>query len=306
MLNPAMALPVILDTDVGMDVDDAFALAYAALEPRIDLRAVTTVNGDTQGRAAVARAILRLAGRPDVPVGAGATMGLTNVPHALMPLEHVDRDPVQQLVDEEFPPAADVLVDALAAADTPVTICTIGPLTNIAALAGSRPDLLERVARIQMMGGCLAPPGTAPDIECEFNVGGDPAALAVLLATPVPIGIVPIDATLHTWFSDEQRAVIRDAGPLGAVLDVLSENFLTMLAAFWPEDPKVRLHDPLTVVTLVEPEVATFEACRVAAVGTPGACRTLRTETGRTVDACTGADNERLTELLVRTLTAGG
>jgi len=78
-----MALPLILDTDIGLDVDDAVALCFAALEPRIELRAVTTVNGDTQRRASVARALLRLCGREEVPVGAGASISLDGLPHAL-------------------------------------------------------------------------------------------------------------------------------------------------------------------------------------------------------------------------------
>ncbi len=67
-----MAVPVIIDTDIGMDVDDAIAVCFAALDPRVDLRAVTTVNGDTAARADVVRALLRMADRADVPVGAGA------------------------------------------------------------------------------------------------------------------------------------------------------------------------------------------------------------------------------------------
>ena len=94
------ALPLILDTDVGLDVDDAIALCYAALEPRIDLRAVTTVYGDTQQRACVARALLRLCGREDVAVGAGAALPLDGRAHALMPVGHVDTDEVHP--NDEF------------------------------------------------------------------------------------------------------------------------------------------------------------------------------------------------------------
>src|SRR5690606_21696637 len=97
-------------------------------------------------------------------------------------------------------------------------------------------------------------------------------------------------------------ATIRTLGPLGAVLDVLSESFLTMLAALWPDDPKVRLHDPLTVATVVDPSLGTFEEARVGCRGGPGACRTVEWPGGRTVDACRTADNARLTELLLTTL----
>ena len=152
-----MPVPLILDTDIGIDVDDALALCLAALDPRFELRAVTTVNGDTQKRAQVARALLRVCGREDVPVGAGASSPIDGRTHTTMPLAYVDAHEVQGLVAEPHPPAHEVLAAALEAASSrdPVTVCTIGPVTNVASFLNARPDLLDRVARVQMMGGPL-------------------------------------------------------------------------------------------------------------------------------------------------------
>jgi pyrimidine-specific ribonucleoside hydrolase len=304
------ALPLILDTDVGLDVDDAIALCYAALDPRIDLRAVTTVNGDTQQRACVARALLRLCGREDVPVGAGAALPLDGRAHALMPVGHVDTDEVQGLVPETHAPAHDVLAAALEAAssDQPVTICTIGAVTNVASFLAARPDLLDRVARIQMMGGCLRPWRQADGGEgspFEFNAGCDPLALSLLFSLPVPVGVIPIDVTIGAFFSDADRAAIGAGGRLGRVLDVLMNNFTKLLAGFMPEaEPKVRLHDPLAVATLVQPELAGFQAARAAAFGAPGRCRIVETPYGRPIDGCRSVDDRALATLMVQTLTS--
>lgn len=306
-----MALPLMLDTDIGIDVDDAIALCFAALDPRIELRAVTTVNGDTQRRADVARALLRLCGRPDVAIGAGASLPLDGRPHALMPVGHVDTDAVQDVVAETHPSAHDVLAAALeaASAQAPVTICTIGAVTNVAAFLAARPDLLDRVARIQMMGGCLGPwrrDDGMPGSPFEFNVGGDPLGVSLLFSLPVPIGVVPIDVTIGSFFSDAERAVIGAGGRLGCVLEVLMNNFTKLLAGIMPgREPRVRLHDPLTVASLVYPELAGFAPARVSAFGTPGACRMVDSPHGRAIDACRSVDNGALTALLVRTLTSG-
>jgi inosine-uridine nucleoside N-ribohydrolase len=305
-----LALPLILDTDIGLDVDDAIALCFAALEPRIELRAVTTVNGDTESRAAVARALLRLCGREDVAVGAGASLPLDGRPHATMPIAHVDTDAVQGLVAETHPPAHEVLAAALeaASADEPVTLCTIGAATNVAAFLVARPDLLDRVARIQMMGGCLGPwrqDDGAAGSPFEFNVGCDPLAVSVLFSLPVPVGVVPLDVTVGSFFSDADRAAIGAAGRLGRVLEVLMGNFVKLLGGFMPRaEPKVRLHDPLTVATLVHPGLAGFEPARVSAFGTPGACRMVASPHGRVIDGCRSVDNPALTALLVKTLTS--
>jgi inosine-uridine nucleoside N-ribohydrolase len=227
-----------------------------------------------------------------------------------MPVGHVDADPVQGLADETHPSAHDVLAAALEAAspERPVTICTIGAVTNVAAFFAARPDLLDRVARIQMMGGCLRPWRQADGSEgspFEFNVGGDPLAVSALFALPVPVGVVPLDVTIAACLGDDDRAAIRGAGRLGHVLAVLMDNFCALMAGFMPGvKPEVRLHDPLTAAALVHPELAGFEAARVAVVGGPGQCRLVESAHGRPIDACRSVDAKALAALMVRTLGA--
>jgi inosine-uridine nucleoside N-ribohydrolase len=270
---------------------------------------VTTVNGDTQKRAQVARALLRLCGREDVAVGAGASSPLDGRDHTTMPLAYVDAHEVQGLVAETHPPAHEVLAAALEAASPrdPVTVCTIGPVTNVASLLNARPDLLDRVARVQMMGGCLASweaEGVSGP-ESEFNVSCDPAAVSRLFALPVPIALVPLDVTATACLGDDDLAAIGAAGRLGAVLGVLMENFLALAGRLFSKTtPRVRLHDPLAVAALVEPRLARFEPAQVAVYGKPGDCRTVVSPHGRPIDACRAVDAAALAALVVRTLAA--
>jgi inosine-uridine nucleoside N-ribohydrolase len=257
-------------------------------------------------RERAARALLRLAGRADVLVGAGASHPIDGRENALMPRDHVDTDAAQSIENEEHPSAHDVLVAALEATTEPITICTIGPLTNIASFFTAHPDLLERVARIQTMGGCLEP-YQVDGVEWppyEFNVGCDPTSTSLVLALPVPIGLVPIEVTVQAFLTDAQRAAIRQAGRLGEVLDKLMDNFIDLLSQLFPQAAKrVFLHDPLTLATLVHDDVATFEPCTVAGFGPPGAYRTLHSPHGRVLDRCTSVDNAALGALMVDTLS---
>jgi inosine-uridine nucleoside N-ribohydrolase len=175
-----MALPLILDTDIGLDVDDAIALCFAALEPRIELRAVTTVNGDTQQRASVARALLRLCGREDVPVGAGASLPLDGRAHASMPVAHVDTDPVRGLVDETHPSARDVLAAALESArpDRPVTIAACLGDDDRAAIAGA--GRLGRALSVLMENFIALLAGFMPGVKPEVRLH-DPLSAAALV-----------------------------------------------------------------------------------------------------------------------------
>ena len=158
-----------------------------------------------------------------------------------------------------------------------------------------------------MMGGCLGP-WQADGVEgspFEFNVGCDPLAASVLFSLPVPVGVIPIDVTIGACLSDDDRAAIGAAGRLGHVLEVLMNNFLVLLGGLMPgAKPKVRLHDPLTVATLVDPDVAGFEPARVSVFGTPGQCRMVESPYGRPIDGCRSVDVGALAALLVRTLTS--
>jgi inosine-uridine nucleoside N-ribohydrolase len=306
-------VPVALDTDIGGDIDDVLAVAFCALHPGIDLRCVTTVNGDTGRRARLARALLDLLGRQDVPVGAGASVGLSGAGNASMPAALNHGADLVDATTFAAEPAAAVLTDVMERASRPVQMCAVGAVTNVAATLAARPDLLDRVAGLHVMGGCLGPVRYGADDQeddpfREYNLGCDPLAAAGVWALPLPLRLVPVDATMPLVLTDDDRAAIAGAGSVGRVLDALTEEYLAAARAAGGQAAQraaVRLHDPLTVVGLVAPEVEVVKMRHLAVVGSPGRVATVESMHGRPVTACRRADASLLRRVLVDTLRGG-
>src|SRR5207237_8335416 len=144
---------VVLDTDIGSDVDDAIALAFAMRHPRVDLRAVTTVSGDTTLRARLARRLLALGGQSAVPVGAG--LASPTGPGSPAWFGHEGVGVIEQGQDESQPgDGVDLLLDRVDAASQ---LVTIGPLSNVEAALDRDPSFTGRLRCMATMGGCLAP-----------------------------------------------------------------------------------------------------------------------------------------------------
>jgi len=182
-------VPVILDTDISDDIDDLYALALAVRHPGLKLLAVTTVHGDTQAKARLAAKGLRLAGRPDIPVGAGIDM-----PPARRQRGQSRPDPWANLSHGEFvqpgdpeagatyPHAQSVLAEALAAAPAPVMLVGIGACSNLAHAATTLPpELRAKVRGVALMGG------EVESMRCEYNILCDPEGADVLCSSGWPL-----------------------------------------------------------------------------------------------------------------------
>src|SRR5262249_39757539 len=142
-------------------------------------------------------------------------------------------------------------------------------------------------------------------------LGCDPLAAAVLFGLPVALRLVPIDVTMPLFFDDDDRAAIRSAGRLGHVIDVQSERWLDAQAAARGRDrvsglARVRLHDPVAVVGIVDPDVETGEMLSVSVYGGPGRVTTRVDALGRPATVVRSADGPRLRRTLVDTIRAAG
>lgn len=167
-------IPIIFDTDIGSDIDDALALALALQSPELDVRAVTTVTDDTVGRSRLAWKELGLYGRHDIPLATGA--GETLMGPAL-----TQRVPPQFQVltaQDVLPPAAsrraaDLIVDTLMESRRKLTLVPVGPLTNIALALKMEPRIKDKIERIVLMGGAFGlvwwRPNTAPQRRHGLN-----------------------------------------------------------------------------------------------------------------------------------------
>src|SRR6187399_786502 len=215
-----MGTKLIIDTDPG--VDDAFAIALAALSEDVDLLGVTTVFGNVPLAITTHNAlrVLALCGRHDVPVAAGADRPLVHPQPARSSSVHGSdglsgRSSVLPEPGRELEPggAVSLLATLLETADEPVTIAPIGPLTNIALLLAAHPRLHDKIARIVIMGGGLG--GGNSTAAAEFNIWSDPeAARRVLVVEEVPCVLVPLDLTLRCAVESAWLAKLAASGPV--------------------------------------------------------------------------------------------
>jgi purine nucleosidase len=258
---------VIIDTDPGQDDAVAILLALSERE-RIELRAITTVAGNVGVASTTANAlrILELAGRPDVPVFPGASRPL------LRPLRTAESvcGP-DGLAGADLPPptivpqdrhAVAFLVDTLGAASpASVTLCALGPLTNLALAFAQEPRLTDKVARIVLMGGARDLGNVTP--AAEFNVFVDPHAAQIVLGTGIPIVMLGLHVTHQAMGTPERLAGLARLGtPVArAVCGMLGRPRPGGLERFGVEGHP--LHDPCVVAYLLWPDLFAGRDCHV-------------------------------------------
>jgi pyrimidine-specific ribonucleoside hydrolase len=258
-------LPVVrallLDCDPG--IDDMVAILVACASPEIDLLGVTTVGGNV-GIAATtrnARAVLRLAGRSEVPVAAGAGRSLVRAAERGAQRVHGD-DGLGgiRLAEPDVPPdprhAVDFLAAAITGATEPVTLVATGPLTNVALLYARYPDVAAKLARLVVMGGSIGAGNVTP--AAEFNVWFDPeAAYRTLtepgLPRPVRVTLVGLDLTLRATLGPADLDALRAGGPAGALVAEALDNYRHGYAGV----PGVPVHDAVALTAAIRQDLFT-------------------------------------------------
>ncbi len=261
-------LPIIIDTDPGQD--DAIALLLAVASPELELLGVTTVAGNVPLAltARNARQVLELVGRRDVPVCAGADAPLGGLP--LVTAEHVHGDTGLNGVDLPEPTvpldarhAVDFIVQTLREREAgTVTLCPLGPLTNIALALRQAPDIAPRIRRIVLMGGGFFEGGNVTP-AAEFNLYVDPQAAHEVFASGVPITMAPLDVTHEALTSARRIAAIRAIGrPVAAAAAAWLEFYERFDEAKYGQDGGP-LHDPCVIAFLLKPELFESRDCNV-------------------------------------------
>ena len=248
-------VPVVIDCDPGQD--DAVALMLALASPELEVLGVTTVAGNVavERTSANARRIVEFAGRTDVPVFAGCAqplrrpwVGAAHI-HGESGLEGLDLPAPRQPADPRH--AVDFLIETCRGRDG-VTLCTLGPLTNVATALARAPDIARRLARIVAMGGARSGGNVTP--VAEFNIHADPHAARIVFESGAPITMVPLDVTHQVRSTAERIARIAAIGtPVAAAVAEL----LTPAAGSGPG----ALHDPCVIAYLLAPEL--FSGSRV-------------------------------------------
>jgi purine nucleosidase len=254
-------IPVILDTDIGSDIDDAVCLAYLLRQKRCELLGITTVSGEPQKRAALSDAVCRAAGRTDIPIHPGCDrtiqgkMFQPECPQAAVLPRFPHRPP------EEFKPrtAIEFLREQIHSRPGEITLLTIGPLHNIGMLFAMDPEIPKKLKRIVLMCGVFTHrlQGYGPGMV-EWNAKGDPLATDITYRAPIKdhtsIGLeVTCKCRMPSADCIEKFKTI--GGPLSVV---------SAATEIWSKHgDKVTFHDPLASAVIFKPEICQYEEGRV-------------------------------------------
>ncbi|MBI1621853.1 nucleoside hydrolase [Aquamicrobium zhengzhouense] len=258
---------IIIDTDPGQD--DAVAILLALASPELDVLAITAVAGNvplslTQKNA---RKICELAGRTDIPVYAGAVRPITR---GLVTAEHVHGrtgldgpDLPQPSMPLQEKHAVDYLVETIMnEPDSAVTLCVLGPLTNIALAMIREPALSGRISEIVLMGGGYFEQGNVTP-SAEFNIYVDPQAADVVFRSGAPIVMMPLDVTHKALTTNARVAAIRE---LGTPVAVATAELLDFFDRYDEEKYGTDggpLHDPCVIAYLLKPDLFSGRQCNV-------------------------------------------
>jgi purine nucleosidase len=260
-------MKIIIDTDPGQD--DAAAIMLALGSPELEVLGITTVAGNVplELTSRNARIVCELAGRPDVKVFAGADRPLKR---PLVTAEHVHgksgldgptlAEPQMALQQDH---AVDFLVETIGReAPQSVTLCTLGPLTNIALALAREPAIAGRLQQLVMMGGGYFEQGNVTP-SAEFNVYVDPEAALQVMASGVPLVMLPLDVT-HKVLTT--RARMQRLGALGSPAPRALCEMLLFSERYDEEkygSDGGPLHDPTVIAWLLKPELFTGRRCHV-------------------------------------------
>lgn len=301
---------LILDTDIGTDVDDCLALALLLASPEVELEGVTCVYADVLLRSRMVRKLLDLAGKQATPVYAGASQPLLG----LAPLYWPGHEGVGLLdaADETLAPesehAVDYLVRTVMAHPGQITLAAIGPLTNVALAFKREPRMAQALAGLTIMGGACRGYESLNIGYVEHNIRCDPEAAHIVFSSGAPISLIPLDVTLQVRIRPDGVARIRSgATPFHAAV----ADQVTLYPPFGKQG-FTYLHDPLAAATLAAPDLCTWRDLHVD-VETGGrltAGMTLMREPGAATPAnarvALGVDIARFEEWFVQRVSGRG
>ncbi|MGF1520694.1 MAG: nucleoside hydrolase [Leptolyngbyaceae cyanobacterium] len=301
--------PIIIDCDPG--VDDAIALMLALRSSELSIQGITVVAGNvplalTQRNA---RQICELMGRQDVSVYAGcprplvrslitaeAIHGKTGLDGAILP------EPTMPLQSAH---AVSYLIKTLQTASEPLTLATLGPLTNLAVAIVQAPDVLNKIERVVMMGGGITHGNITP--FAEFNMYVDPHAAHVVFEAGIPVTMIGLDVTHQVLTTPERLAAIRAIGsPVSQVaVDTLSHYGKADEAKLGTVGAP--LHDPCVVAYLLRPDLFQTESGDVKVeIGSPLTLGQTVVSSSKSeeqsVTIVTAADAEGIYDLLIKHL----
>ncbi len=257
-------VPIILDTDIGDDVDDVFALLLAIKEPAVDLLGVTTVFGDVAQRSRIARKLLGLAGMPDLPVhtGCGITLDGRNPSGYMASGEGFA--PARADTAPEQETAIAFLIDRILTAPEPITVVAVGPLTNIATALRQEPKLAHKMKALVIMGGRLG----VDDHLGEHNVNSDVTASREVFASGANIVLGTYEVTRRARLGHTHLNRLALGDPACAAAAAMLQRYLQQM-----QRASTSMYDPLTLTAAFSTAHLTVKPARLMGAFEPAIAR---------------------------------
>jgi len=241
---------IIIDTDIGDDIDDAYALALAISSPQLQVLGITTDWGDTTLRARLVSRFLNATGHPDIPVA----VGLQTQPTASFTQEYYAEG--YPAAPGKWPDAVSFLQSQIQKYPGQITLIALAPLHNLAALMARNPAAFKKLKRVVLMGGSINQgygdlgylPGESP--SAEYNIASDIPAAQKLFASGVPIYMMPLDST-QLKLDEVMRPILFSAGtPLTDTLSTLTSEWTVAT-----QNPTPTLYDAMAVAYVIDPSL---------------------------------------------------
>jgi purine nucleosidase len=247
---------IIIDTDIGGDIDDAFAVALALQSPELEILGITTASGNTAARAKILDRMLGVANRQDIPVAVGIPTAVFVGPFIEGQLRFGEKSPFAR---PTHPPAVDFILDQIHRYPGQITLVAIGPLTNIGALLDKSPQEFRHLKRIVMMGAWIGPfvdAGSTVKPGPETNIVIDISAAKKVFQSGVPLYVVPTDATWNLKLDEVKR---RSLWAKGAPLT----DSLALLYVLWADGLTPVLWDAMAVGYVIQPDLCPVEPMHI-------------------------------------------
>jgi purine nucleosidase len=259
-MNPKQ---IIIDTDPG--VDDALTILLALASPEIRLEALTTICGNIgiEKTTRNALAVLEFANASHIPVARGCSLPLVTEPGKSGEAVHgtsgigkaVLPEPKSKVVSQH---AIDYLIERILAEPQQITLFAIGPMTNLALAIRKEPRIVPALKELVIMGGAIRSGGNVTPLA-EFNVHADPHAAHIVFHSGIPITLIPLDATYKCLLtSADVERLNRLDSPVARFVRDATATYMDFYKKYEGFDG-CALHDPLTLATIIAPELFTFE-----------------------------------------------
>lgn len=283
-------LKIILDTDIGDDIDDAWALGFVISYPGFEPLGITMAHGDTAGRARIACKLLYVSGRRDVPVFIGRRTSSQVAPQFSWAEDFEKTKPAPA-------PAADFIVDMARRYPGEVTLIAVGPLENVADALRKEPNLGKLLKRVVLMSGCIYGMAGKSEPVAEYNVRASVTDSQMVYGAGLPLTIVPLDSTTLVQLRDEERVrVQKSKSPLAYSLECLYRLWLSHPSA------RMTIHDQLAVAETARPgELFGLTVTLPISVDDKGFTRIDR-ERGKPVAVCLDPRRDQIMEYYLSVL----